>query len=217
MKHRSWRKKLLKIAQRKMDKFEIIHNVEHSLRVYENCKRIAKHYRQANLDVLYAASLLHDFGQTVKRLNEHGKESTDLAKKILLKIKFPEKDIPLVLEATKEHDNFVWIKTHSQKKPKSIETKIFQDADRLETIGAIGIARNFAWAGKNDKKIWDRTKPLCPQILYGNNYSVIHTLHSELRIYNHLNTQAAKKLARKRQIFLKQFIKQFLNEWNFKF
>ena len=214
---KSWQKKLLKIARRKMDKFEVIHNVEHSLRVYENCKRIAKSYPEANLDVLYAASLLHDFGHTISLVFKHSHHSANLAKKILLKIKFPDNNIPLVLEAIKEHDNHIGVKNHSQNKPKLLEAKIFQDADRLETMGAIGIGRNFAWAGKHHKTLYDKTKKLCPQLLYGNNYSVIHTLDAETTNYKNLNTPIAKKLAKKRHLFLKRFIKEFLNEWEYKY
>ncbi len=83
-----WRKKLLEIAKNKMDNHEIIHNVEHSLRVYENCRRIAKSYPKANHDVLYAAALLHDFGHTISLTFKHSHHSANLAEKILNIIKF---------------------------------------------------------------------------------------------------------------------------------
>ena len=212
----NWKQKLIKIAQEKMDKFEIIHNVEHSLRVYENCKRIAKYYPKVNLSALYAASLLHDFGHTISLVNRHGQYSANLAEKILLDIKFPKQNIPLVLEIIKDHDNHIGVTGHSQKRPKLLEARIFQDADRLEAIGAIGIGRNFAWGGKHNKPLWVKGKKLCPNILYGNNFSVIHTLDAELTNYRHLNTPIAKKLAKKKHLFLKLFIKQFLNEWEYK-
>lgn len=217
MVEKTWRKKLLEIAENKMDKFEIIHNTEHSLRVYENCKRIAKYYPKANLDVLFAASLLHDFGHTISKVNRHAHHSASLGEKILKQIKFPEKNTSLVLKAVADHDNHAWVKGHSPNKPRLLESKILQDADRLETFGAIGIGRNFAWGGKHHKPLWDKTKKLCPEKLYGNNYSVIHTLDFETYNYKYLNTPVAKKLGQKRLIFLKQFIKEFINEWNYKY
>ena len=54
----------------------------------------------------------------------------------------------------KKHDDYIWVKNHSNDKPRSIEAQIFQDADRIESLGAMGIARNFMWAGKHNKVIY---------------------------------------------------------------
>lgn len=202
-----------KLVESKLSKLDVAHQIEHSQRVYKNCEIIAKEFKKVNLDALYAAALLHDIGQTVFNLNEHSHNSVKLAEKYLRKIGFPEKDIPLVFKIIKRHDDYVWVKSHSGSKPKTAEAKIFQDADRIETMGAIGIARNFAWAGKNNKKMWDEKKRFRPELIYGGNISVIHTLDSELQIYKNLNTKTAKRMAKDRQEFAKKFIKQFLKEW----
>ncbi len=210
---RSWQKKLLKIVEPKLNKLDVGHRLDHSLRTFEICKIISKDYKNVDLDAFFAASLLHDIGKIIKPVNEHGLQSAGLASALLLKIKFPKNKIPLVLEMIKRHDEFIWVKTHSNDKPRKLEVKIFQDADRIESLGAIGIGRNFIWAGKHNKIIYIDKKKFCPNVLYGGNISVLHTLDFEQYCYKHLNTKAGKRIAKNKYLFNKLFIKQFFKEW----
>ena len=95
----------------------------------------------------------------------------------------------------------------------NIEAIIFQDADRIESLGAVGIGRHFIWAGKNDKLMHDNNIDWKDDVAYGGNTSVIHTMCSTLNAYDHLNTKEGKKIAKERYEFSKLFIKQFLKEW----
>ncbi|MFA6306338.1 MAG: HD domain-containing protein [Patescibacteria group bacterium] len=208
-----WRKKLLTIAKTELDNLDVAHRADHGLRIYEICKIISKSYKKANLDILYAAALLHDIGYINKTHNEHSHESVKLAFKILTKIKFPKNNIPIVLKIIKEHDNYCWVKNHCKHKPKELEIKIFQDADRIESLGAIGVGRNFIWAGKYNKTMWNKNIKFSPHIIFGGNFSVLHTLNFELSAYKHLNTKVAKKIAKDKYLFTKLFIKQFIKEW----
>lgn len=210
---KNWKRGLIKLVRPELEKLDVGHGIEHSLRVYKNCEKIAKYYQKVNLDALYASALLHDIGQTVKHFDEHSYNSIILAKKYLKNVQFPEKNIFLVEEIIKRHDDYTWVKKHSNNKPKNLEVRIFQDADRLETIGAIGIARNFIWAGKHDKKSWDNKKRWKRDKIFGGNISVIHTIDAELQIYKNLNTKVAKKMAKEKHEFYKLFLKQFFKEW----
>ena len=209
-----WRKKLLAIVKPKLDSLDVAHRTDHSLRNYKICETICKSHKKADLAILYAACLLHDIGKINKTHNEHSHESVKLAEQILNKTKFPKDKIPLVLKIIKEHDNYRWVLNHSNHRPKDLEAKIFQDADRIESLGAIGIGRNFIWGGRYDKVMWNKNIEFKPRIIYGGNISVLHTLDFELSAYKHLNTEAAKKIAKNRYLFIKLFIKQFIKEWN---
>lgn len=210
----SWRKKLLKLVEPELKKLDLAHQIEHSLRVYKNCEKIARDYKKVDLDVLYAASLLHDIGQTVSKYNEHSQNSIKIAKQHLKKVNFPFKKLDIVFETIRKHDDYVWVKNHSNEKPKSIEARIFQDSDRIESIGIMGIIRQFIFAGKHGKQIWDEKKKSRPDLIYGGNLSAIHTIKDhEMQIYRNLNTKSAKKLSRDRYLFMQSFVKQFFKEW----
>lgn len=86
---KNWQKKLLALVTPELKKLDIAHQAEHSLRVYNNCEKIAGSYKKANVNVLYAASLLHDIGQTIKNHDEHSHKSVEIARKMLRKAGFP--------------------------------------------------------------------------------------------------------------------------------
>lgn len=210
----NWRKKLYSLIRPELNRLDVAHRMEHSLRVYKNCEKIASENKKINLDILYAASLLHDIGQTVKSKNEHSKQSVLLARKFLSQSEFPKNLVYRVDECIRKHDDYIWIKGHSEKRPKSSEAKVFQDADRLESIGAIGIIRQFLFSGKHNKKIYDEKISPRPDLIYGGNISGIHTVRDhEMNIYRHFNTKEAKKIAKDRHNFIKLFLKQFFKEW----
>ncbi len=210
---KTWQKKLLKIVEPKLNRLDVGHRLDHSLRTFEICKIISKGYKNVDLDALFSASLLHDIGKILKPINKHGNKSVKLASEILLKADFPKNQIPQVLEIIKDHDNFVWVKNYSKKKPTVLEVKIFHDADELESMGAIGIGRNFIWAGKHNKIMFNEKKKFCPEIAYGGNISVLHTLDFEQSAYKYFSTKTGKKMAKNKYLFTKLFIKQFLKEW----
>ncbi|MEM2131300.1 MAG: HD domain-containing protein [Candidatus Woesearchaeota archaeon] len=110
----------------------------------------------------------------------------------------------------------------SFRKPKKIEAQIVQDADRLDAIGAIGIARTFAYGGYKKRAIYDPN--IKPEKIkdfehYKNKKSttINHFYEKLLLIKNKLNTKTAKEIAKKRHNFLLKFLKEFYDEWNFKF
>lgn len=213
----SWKKSLVKIVKPKLNKLDVGHRLDHSLRVYKNCLLISKTFKKVNLDALYAASLLHDIGQLICCVNEHSHNSIKLADKILNKVEFSKKDIPLVNQIIKSHDDYIWVKNHSNFPPISLEAKIFQDADRLESIGAIGIIRNFTWGARNNRIIWNPNAKSKPDTVFAGNVSSIHvTRDHDIKSYNYLNTKIAKKMAKSRYLFMQFFLKQFFKEWEFK-
>ena len=104
------------------------------------------------------------------------------------------------------------------KKELSKEGQIAQDADRLDAMGAIGIARTFAYGGKKGKLIYNpNVDNNITQKEYkknGSNTSLDHFYDKLLKIKDSMNTVTAKNIANKRHEYIENFLDEFLNEWN---
>ncbi|HLN19486.1 MAG TPA: HD domain-containing protein [Bacteroidales bacterium] len=87
------------------------------------------------------------------------------------------------------------------------ELKILQDADRLDAIGAIGVARAFSYGGFRNNSIHD---PLSP----GRETTIKHFYDKLLKIRDLMNTKTGRQLAEERHNFIQLFLNQFLDEWN---
>lgn len=101
----------------------------------------------------------------------------------------------------------------------SIEAKIVQDADRLDAIGAIGIARTFAYGGNKGRQIYlPEIKPEMhsdfESYKKGTAPTINHFYEKLLLLKNRLNTPTAIEMAKKRHIFMEQFLEQFFKEWD---
>jgi uncharacterized protein len=100
----------------------------------------------------------------------------------------------------------------------SFEAKIVQDADRLDAIGAIGIARVFAYGGKKGQPIYDprlsiRDEMTIDDYRNGKSSSIHHFYEKLLKLQELMHTETAKQMAHERHEFMKVFLHQFYNEW----
>jgi uncharacterized protein len=104
-------------------------------------------------------------------------------------------------------------------RPTSLEARIVQDADRLDAIGAIGIARTFAYGGAKGRSLYEPgEKPVLHRSFAAYKKSRGHTInhfHEKLLLLKgRLHTTAARRLARGRHAFLETFLKRFHAEWD---
>jgi len=134
------------------------HDFEHVQRVYRNAEMISKE-EGADLDIVLPAAVLHDLVVYPKgsgKTKQSADESADIAKKILSEYKyFPTDKIEKVVYSIRIH-------SYSKKLiPSTLEGKILQDADRLDAIGAIGIARTFSVGGSENRSLYDPKDPFC--------------------------------------------------------
>lgn len=96
------------------------------------------------------------------------------------------------------------------KVPQTLEGKCVQDADRLDALGAIGIARTFAYGGSHGRPMYDpNIRPGCDP-----STSLNHFYEKLFLLKDMLHTQTARKMAERRNQFMKAYVAEFLDEWN---
>ena len=145
----------LKEEVRKIMDDDPAHDFEHIMRVYKNAKKLCKQ-EKANEKLVLSAVLLHDivsYPKFDKRSKKSSLESAKKSKQILKKYNFSNEEIIIISDAIRDH-------SFSQNKiPQTIEGKILQDADRLDALGAIGIARVFATGGLLKRPFYNLDDP----------------------------------------------------------
>jgi len=186
------------------------HDKTHVQRVYNLGMRLAEE-EHADVDVVKASVLLHDVARAMEdegKIVDHAVESARMAKKILDEVGFPREKIAKVVHCIEAHRFKKGIRTLS------LEAQILQDADRLDILGAIGIARVFARGGWSNMPLYDPEVP--PKRKYdGKSLSSInHVYEKILKVKDTINTERAKRIAEERHGFVVQFLDRFLKEWN---
>ncbi len=190
------------------------HDWFHIERVYKNALLIAKE-EECDLTVVKLAALLHDIADS-KFHNGDESIGPKVAREFLESQKVSE-DIILHVIAIIENISFKG--GNFEKKFHSKELEIVQDADRLDAIGAIGIARTFNYGGFKNRVIYDPNIP--PKM----NMSKEEYKNSEAPTLNHfyekllllkdkMNTKTGKNIAQKRHDFMVTFLSHFYAEWD---
>lgn len=189
------------------------HDWWHIYRVVNLAKQIAKK-EGANIEVVELAALLHDLDDW--KLNESNTFHLPKARKILSENGFSKETIETILGII---DQVSFKGADVETKPSSLEAMVVQDADRLDAIGAIGIARTFAYGGHKNQPLHD---PELKPTLHSNfeeykktrTSTINHFYEKLLLLKDRLNTPTAKQLAEKRHQFMEHFLEQFYSEWN---
>ena len=186
------------------------HDYFHTLRVYKMAKRIAVE-EKANVEIVSLSALLHDVDDIKLSPNTH--KNKDNARKFLLENNV--KEIDLICEIISE----ISYKGVETVPGKTLEAKIVQDADRLDALGAIGIARAFAYGGNHNRVMYD--PDIKPHLNmneeeYRSHVSttINHFYEKLFNLKELMNTPSAKELAISRELYMKEYIKQFLEEWD---
>ncbi len=200
------------------------HNMDHVMRVYNLSLHLAE-TEYIDLDVLKASALLHDIAR-VKEDNDHtGKTdhailSSEMAVPILKELDFSEEQIKHIQDCIISH------RYRTGNEPKIKEAKILFDADKLDTLGAIGIARGFVWVGRNNAKIYTNINiekyidenlggKINGRIQDKTKHSMQIEFETKLKfLITKLHTEKAKEVCKERVEFYKSFLDRLKEEIN---
>ena len=188
------------------------HDYFHTIRVYKIAKQIAIK-ENANIETVMISALLHDVDDI--KLSPNTSKNKDNARKFLQDNKVEENIINLICDIISE----ISYKGIDSKPAKKLEGRIVQDADRLDALGAIGIARAFAYGGNHNRVMYDPDILPClnmTELEYRNHISttVNHFYEKLFNLKSLMNTQTAKEIAISRENYMKEYLKTFINEWD---
>lgn len=188
---------------------EPAHDFNHIKRVYNNAKMLASK-EKANTKLVLTAALLHDivtFPKSDQRNKNASAKSAQYAAKVLKKYPFTENEIKIICEAIKEHS------FSKNKTPSTIEGKILQDADRLDALGAIGIARVFSVSGSEKRSFYSNLDPFCSKRNPDDKkWAIDHFYRKLLKLEKLMNTKTGKIEAKRRTKILNRFLADFKRE-----
>ncbi len=192
------------------------HDWFHIERVYKNAILISNG-ESVDPFIVALGALLHDIADS-KFHNGDETVGPKLARTFLFNLNVDSKVIEHVVHII---ENISFKGGHEEQRFRSPELDVIQDADRLDAIGAIGIARCFNYGGFKNRAIYDPN--ISPNLnMSKDEYkastapSINHFYEKLLLLKDRMNTKTGKQLAQNRHEFMEYYLKQFYNEWNAK-
>ena len=186
------------------------HDYFHTHRVYKTATRIAE-AEGADVATVSLAALLHDVDD--RKLSPETCVNKDKARAFLRENGASEASIETICKIIAE------VSFSEGIVPDTLESQCVQDADRLDALGAVGIARTFAYGGSHHREMYNPDIP--PKINmskeeYANSKStsINHFYEKLFLLKGLLNTSSAKQIAEYRENFMHNFVNEFLSEWN---
>lgn len=189
------------------------HDWHHIMRVYQNAMHIQS-IEGGDAELVSLGALLHDISDHKMNgglINKGGEEASI----ILTELGY---DPSMIAKVAVLVDNISYKGALVSDKVISLEQQIVQDADRLDAIGAIGIARAFAFGGNKNRPIYTpETTPEMhssfQQYATSKSHTINHFYEKLLLLKDRMHTKTGKKMAEERHRFMKDFLEQFYKEW----
>ena len=204
----------IEFVKRKLHDAEGGHDWFHIERVYRNTMLIAQTEKVDNT-VVSLGALLHDIADS----KFHNGDETVGPKMARTWLESQRTDPEIIDHVIQIIDNISFKGGNEAQKFRSLELDVVQDADRLDAIGAIGVARAFNYGGFKDRKLYD---PAIPPNLHMTKEeykkstapTINHFYEKLLLLKDRMNTETGKRLAEDRHAFMEGFLNQFYAEWN---
>ncbi|HLY09370.1 MAG TPA: HD domain-containing protein [Planctomycetota bacterium] len=190
------------------------HDWWHVWRVWKTADRLAKTEPRADRTVVSLGALLHDVGDWKFHAGDEEAAPREAAR-VLRRFTADAATIDRVRKVCRE---ISFKGAGVADRPSSLEARIVQDADRLDAIGAVGIARTFAYGGARGRLIYE---PGVRPVLHGSfaaykksrSHTINHFHEKLLLLKDRLHTRGARRIARERHEYLVGFLKRFHAEW----
>ena len=210
-----------------MDGASPAHDINHVMRVYNLCLELASYELDVDMDALKTAALLHDIARTKEDKHghthllsvDHAALGAEMSGKILKELGYPEEKIEHIKHCIAAH------RFRGGNTAKTIEAKILSDADKLDVLGATGIARSYTIGGECGQKIYSDipldkyvkenlagSKPDGRIIDPSRHASNLEFETKFKHIPDRLYTQKAREMAKARVEYMKQFFERLKRE-----
>lgn len=191
------------------------HDWWHVWRVWRTADRLARTEPRADRTIVSLGALLHDVGDWKFHDGDEGAASREAAR-FLRRVRADKATVGRVGQVCRE---ISFKGAGVADRPTSLEARIVQDADRLDAIGAVGIARTFAYGGATGRQIYEPgVRPVLHRSFAAYKKSRGHTInhfHEKLLLLkDRLHTREARRLARARHAYLVEFLERFHAEWD---
>ena len=201
--------KLKEYVKKRLAQNDPAHDFEHITRVLKNAIMISRK-EKASIRMVTAAVLLHDivsYPKSDPRSKNSSEESAEKSRDILKKYGFTQDEICIISDAIRDHSFSRGVTS------KTLVGKILQDADRLDALGAIGIARTFAVGGAEDRPFYNTADPFCiKRTPDDKSWTLDHFYKKLLLLEKTMNTKTGKMEARKRIKIMKKFLDELKKE-----
>ncbi|MBQ0738210.1 HD domain-containing protein [Mesonia mobilis] len=190
------------------------HDWFHIERVYKNALVIAEG-EDVNLEIVALGALLHDIADA----KFHQGDETVGPKKAQQFLQQQNVEPTTIEHVINIIENISFKGGNFQQQFHSKELAIVQDADRLDALGAIGIARTFNYGGFKNRKLYDpaispKLNMTKEEYKKGENPTINHFYEKLLLLKDRMNTQKGKQIAQERHLFMEKFLEQFYAEWD---
>ena len=190
------------------------HDWFHIERVYKNALLISEN-ENVDKTVVALGALLHDIADS----KFHNGDETVGPKKAKGFLSSEEISPEIIEHVLKIIENISFKGGNINQEFHSKELDVVQDADRLDALGAIGIARTFNYGGFKDRKLYDpeitpNLKMTPSEYKASNAPTINHFYEKLLLLKDRMNTETGRKIAEERHQFMESFLKQFYDEWN---
>jgi len=188
------------------------HDWYHIQRVWNNALHIADIEGTGNRLVIELAALLHDIADA-KFHNGDESIGPKLAGDHMKSLALPEVIMDKVIFII---ENISFRKHHQNNTANSVELQIVQDADRLDALGAIGIARAFNYGGFKNRPLYEPQElkeTAMPSLITSSNHTIGHFYEKLLLLKGLMNTPTGKQMAEERHSYMVTFLNEFYKEW----
>jgi uncharacterized protein len=206
-----WQQQLLTLLQQQAPDEDGAHDLSHFHRVWAAARHIMQQHAEADALVVLAACYLHDLVNLPKnhpQREQASRMAAARASQLLTENGFPAERIVAVAHAIEAHSFSANIP------PRSIEAKIVQDADRMDALGSIGLARMFYTSGRMGRQLAHPDNPLGQnRQLDDREYALDHIEVKLAKLPDMMQTAAGKAMAVDRLARLLSFRQQFVEEW----
>lgn len=193
------------------DKASGSHDWDHTLRVFRLCE-IMGPAEHADMDVLGAAAYLHDIGRALQDASNgaicHAEKGAQIAAPLVEALPYEKNQKQNILHCIRSH------RFRNNCKPATTEARVLFDADKLDAIGAVGVARAFLFAGEVGARLHNPDLDVASTRPYSINDTGYREFKVKLcKVKDRMLTAEGRKLARERHAFMADFFNRFLEEY----